>query len=504
MAVAAIGGTKTTTSSSSAGTVASGYTYAVFNSSGTFNLPSGYGVSKPLACDILTLGGGGAGGTADYSGGGGAGELKIISTTLTANSPVVVGAGGTSGTAGSGSYIATGAAPVKNYVYDPTGNTGTGWFADASSSWSPKGLVRWANSSAVSSQTSAPGMTSAAYTAPTTLSALYGTDLNGDVAGVNYYYNTGDYFTLGTTAYGLTTGISYYYSFWYMEPANTSVYRTTNMYINVNGTNTALTIPNRDQWYEATGTFTATSPNASIYIGGNSGGPNTGTFVASYFKVVEANQADRTTFYYGGGGGSLTFTGSAYASATIDLGGYATYARGGSPGTNPGATQVYSGGSAGGIGAPTVVDTLTASTTSLLGSGYVSAGGSGVNFNYAYYPSQWIAYRGAGGGGGAVTVGANGTHNTGVGGSGGLGYDSNPWMGSAVTTAAYLVGGGGGGAGLTSSGLGVYGGGNGKWRGWQTANTLAAAGNGRANSGAGGGGAGGSGGSGLVVVRYKL
>lgn len=72
---------------------------SLFRTSGTFTLPSGYGVAKPLTCSITMVGGGGAGGgtngsTAHSAGGGGGGRVVKGVFSLTDNIPVVIGAGG--------------------------------------------------------------------------------------------------------------------------------------------------------------------------------------------------------------------------------------------------------------------------------------------------------------------------------------------------------------------------------------------------------------------------
>jgi len=94
-------------------------TVTTFTSSGTFTLPSGYGVSKPLWVQVLMGGGGGGGGgggattitnTAGGGGGGGSGIVAGFFTSLTANQTVTIGAGGTAGNGGAQNTVANGTA----------------------------------------------------------------------------------------------------------------------------------------------------------------------------------------------------------------------------------------------------------------------------------------------------------------------------------------------------------------------------------------------------------
>ncbi len=82
-------------------TVSGGYTFHEFTGSGTFTV-----VSSTLSCDIIVVGGGGAG-SIDHGGGGGAGALSYVTGySLSQGSyAVVIGAGGVAsvGSHGSGS-----------------------------------------------------------------------------------------------------------------------------------------------------------------------------------------------------------------------------------------------------------------------------------------------------------------------------------------------------------------------------------------------------------------
>ena len=78
-----------------------------FTSSGTFTLPSGYGVGKPLIVDLEIVGGGGGGGSGvaqtanSYGGGGGGSGITVVykGISLTSNATITIGAGGAGGAA---------------------------------------------------------------------------------------------------------------------------------------------------------------------------------------------------------------------------------------------------------------------------------------------------------------------------------------------------------------------------------------------------------------------
>lgn len=80
---------------------------AIFTSSGTFILPSGYGAGKPLIVDLEIVGGGGGGGSGvaqndnSYGGGGGGSGITAVykSIPLTANATITIGSGGAGGAA---------------------------------------------------------------------------------------------------------------------------------------------------------------------------------------------------------------------------------------------------------------------------------------------------------------------------------------------------------------------------------------------------------------------
>lgn len=111
-----------------------------FTSSGTFTLPSGYGVSKPLIVTLEICGGGGGGGsgavaaaTRHGGGGGGSGVTTVFERIpLTANATITIGAGGTGGAAVSGGSFAGndgtngGDSHVNSLYYSPGGGYGTG------------------------------------------------------------------------------------------------------------------------------------------------------------------------------------------------------------------------------------------------------------------------------------------------------------------------------------------------------------------------------------------
>jgi hypothetical protein len=109
-----------------------------FTSSGTFTLPTGYGVSKPLIVDLEIVGGGGGGGSGvsqaanSYGGGGGGSGITVVykSIPLTANATITIGAGGAGGAAvASGNNgingNSGGTTDVNSIYYAPGGGFGT-------------------------------------------------------------------------------------------------------------------------------------------------------------------------------------------------------------------------------------------------------------------------------------------------------------------------------------------------------------------------------------------
>lgn len=72
-------------------------TRQVFTTSGNFILPSGFGTSNPLWTRVTAVGGGGGGGSGYAAGGGGGGAVIVRDVAISANLPVVIGAGGTFG-----------------------------------------------------------------------------------------------------------------------------------------------------------------------------------------------------------------------------------------------------------------------------------------------------------------------------------------------------------------------------------------------------------------------
>ena len=78
---------------------------AVFTSSGTFTLPSGYDSNNPLICEVYIQGAGAGGGSGAFNstqgnggGGGGAGYCMYLpNLSLTANATVTIGTGGAGG-----------------------------------------------------------------------------------------------------------------------------------------------------------------------------------------------------------------------------------------------------------------------------------------------------------------------------------------------------------------------------------------------------------------------
>lgn len=111
-----------------------------FTSSGTFTLPAGYGVSKPLIVDIEICGGGGGGGGGAASnqllnppgsgGGGGSGVCVVYrGISLTANATVTIGAGGSGGASVTGAPVdgnngANGGDSNVNSIYFAPGGGG--------------------------------------------------------------------------------------------------------------------------------------------------------------------------------------------------------------------------------------------------------------------------------------------------------------------------------------------------------------------------------------------
>lgn len=97
----------------------------IFESSGTFILPAGYGPDRPLWTRVVAVGGGGGGGQGFTSGGGGGGAVVVKDLAITGNLDITVGSGGNggaeSGNGGRGGTTRVGNSPTipTNRVKNP-------------------------------------------------------------------------------------------------------------------------------------------------------------------------------------------------------------------------------------------------------------------------------------------------------------------------------------------------------------------------------------------------
>jgi len=144
----------------------------LFTTSGTFTLPTGYGVSKPLIVDIEICGGGGGGGSGSggantnaHGGAGGGSGLCLVyrGISLTANATITLGSGGTGGTAVSNSNGNAGAnggtSDVNSLYYAPGGGGGVGGYTSSvtrvGGTIRTQGFIMWGGRAAATSY--APG-----------------------------------------------------------------------------------------------------------------------------------------------------------------------------------------------------------------------------------------------------------------------------------------------------------------------------------------------------------
>jgi hypothetical protein len=270
---------------------------------------------------------------------------------------------------------------------------------------------------------------------------------------------------------------------------------------------TAMNVWNGSSWDPMSTKFTTTGGTETTY---SSGGVNykvhtftsSGTFSVTGSGDIEilmvAGGGSGDGYYYNGGGGAggLIHNAAFNINAgnhtiTIGAGGVAGVNAAGSNGSNTvftasggltaigGGMQQQDGGSGGGSGhAGTVIGFATQPSS--------TSGGFGNNGGSDTYA---VPNYGPGGGGGAGSVGANGTNTSGGNGGAGKTYTIS---GSSV---GYAGGGGGGtyGSGGTN-GVGTHGGGQGR------TGVL----HGAANTGGGGGAGGGNGGSGVVIIRIVV
>jgi hypothetical protein len=498
MAVASIGGNVATTTSTTA--VATGYTYQRFTSSGTFALPAGYSAGNPLSCDVITVGGGG-GGAAQYGGGGGAGDVRITSgVSIGTNIGVTVGAGGSTNSAGGYSLVNFTPTTI-NYANNPRakyGNIGGGAYGFTTGGYG----TSWYDTSNTQQGAGNVGASAGLFNngvSPVSGVAGYG------AAGASW--NDSSAHQMLYTITGLTAGVTYSVSFWYGYGNGGNGGSIASPYVLVDGVNKGAVTLTNNVWQQYTGTFVASSTAANVGFGGTNSGSNT-FFVGwalGYIRCVESTVSSPYTFLDGGLGGVYGWAGTAGQSSSISQENNITLALGGGAGANAATASVANtGGSTGGGGAGAGDATVyTAAAVNTPASGVQrNKGGRGLALT-KLIATTWVLYRAAGGGGGAGSAGSDGDWQNNAGGSGGLGFDANPWCGSTTTLDANLIGGGGSGGGLQFPGKASHGGGTAAWNSWQTpATTVAAAVAGTNNTG-GGGGAQATGGSGLVIIRYK-
>ena len=528
MAISTIGGSTSSSSSNGSG-VATGYTYARFNSSGTFTLPAGYGANNPLNIDVIAVGGGGAGGNNYYGGGGGAGELVLASYAATANCSVTIGAGGTTvsgsssaGIGGTGGTTTVASLATQNYNY------------------AQNSAARYGNGSVATNFTSGGYQNAYWNTSGTQQGGYNGSFPSLDPFGNNlstqngkfYGFARGQWNNNGTenqytyTQTGLTIGVTYaisfYYSFSYASGNGDSITSTGTI---VNGTKTPISTPGSNVWNQFTTTWTATSTSVTFGIYGTNTGANT-FFVGyqlGYIRVIEASTANPYT--WGGhpddGSGSFAWAGVAGSSTVVSYPIVArAYGGGGGGAGNTSNILLYglgvaptAGGSGGGNGVDTATaDNISNPTSVTAGSAVVlrNRGGASARTQFPMGASNTINHIASGGGGGALSAGGDADWFNAIGGKGGTAYDANSWCGQTTTLAANILAGGGAGWGLKGIGAASTNAGQPTVNApYNTGTTMKTAVSPTANTGSGGAGAGGAqntatnGASGVVIIRYK-
>lgn len=228
----------------------------------TFTLPSGYGASNPLVCEVtLVGGGGGAGGTSyntttgefAWAGGGGGGAVKQEIISLTADATAWVGGGGLGG---GGSY-STAKTSIAHSCHGGFGEAS--WFG--TSSTGPANM--WINPQFTTTKTSTPN------TLDIGIPIMYFVGQNTNsyppaVQGGVVVKNTTSYNYPSTNAFRVYPSKTYTFSIYARVDSTTVTMGVQNKEYNADGglitTGTSSTASVTTSWTRLTKTFT---PNAS-------------------------------------------------------------------------------------------------------------------------------------------------------------------------------------------------------------------------------------------------
>lgn len=385
MATGIIGGSSGTGSGSG-----STYYATKFTSSGTFTLPSGYGVGNPLYVDAFLVGGGG-GSAANlnatnntWGGGGGGGGVRTDVLALTADAPIIVGVGGAyapvtgatsgyGGNGGNGGYSAVNAT-TKNLFLNPQLVGGTSVST---------GAMPWVGN-AYSYGSAGAGAISG---------DLLNITLAGSVISQPYRVTTGATYTLSFYARAVTTaGVQ--------SIVTASFYRSTTKATTANSTTQITTSA------MATSSFTRYSLTFTVPTGSDmviftiTGGQTVNA--NSNYSNFQLEVGSSATTYADGDTAGYAWVGSRDGSETVATGTYAAVAGGGGGGHGrldsslsttsmlsgfPGATSgggcsfpqtaasitAASGGHGGGAGGPATPAILMYATTGAWGWGPYSS-----------------------------------------------------------------------------------------------------------------------------------
>jgi len=422
-----------------------------YTSSTTFTLPTGYGVSKPLAISYTIVGGGGAGGgfssTYVNGGGGGGGAVKRGILSATSDLTIVVGSGGSYSSSTRGG---DGGASVFGTVSNGANLIPNAFF--------------WNGTSATATTWTFSGTLGTTYTDPTTQTFNDGSAPNGVFQSFAYRQqaNTGASTNWTATSNSFTvvagqtlkngvywtdqvasgTGGSIVLSFDFYD-ASSALVSTVTTATNTTVSSSARKITGTDATVPA-GAVTAqfkVRRNAS-----NSGGNDQwfGTYVSATGEAYPVNANNESSFYWSG----TTFQSEA---RKIVTGAKAGGGGGGglsNSGTSPSSTNFFpsngSGGAQGGYGCPQA----NASGKFMAGGMGGGAGGSGKtyasgatgSFSITGYPSSndytgnqnsfttgsgWATFTGTTDSWSLITEVGPGIDGYGMGGPGGV-YYSNP------------------------------------------------------------------------------